>query len=103
MRDSAMSPEVTIENAESETDHIEVRNDGTHDASQPDRLGDFGSIEARSDTEGYDRMRECRCHYFFVSSSCSTLRSWTWREYFYPRFPNRDRIASEGILADHLL
>ena len=58
------------------------------------RLGISGLIEARSDTEGYDRMRECRCHYCFVSNSCSRLRSWTWREYFYPRFPNRNRIAS---------
>jgi hypothetical protein len=65
MRESAMSPEVTIANSESETDHIEVRNDGTHDASQPNTLGDFGSIETRSNTEGCDRVRECRRHYFF--------------------------------------
>ena len=35
-------------------------------ASLPDTLGDFGSIEARSDTEGCDRVRECRCRYSFV-------------------------------------
>ena len=35
-------------------------------ANLPDTLGDFGSIEARSDTEGCDRVRECRCRYSFV-------------------------------------
>jgi hypothetical protein len=66
MRESAMSPGVPIANAEPEPEHIEVRNDGTHDASQPDTVRDFGSIEARSDTEGRNRVGECRCHYSLV-------------------------------------
>jgi len=62
----------------------------------------LGSIEARSDTEGYDRMRECRCHYFFVSSSCSTLRSWTWREYFYPRRVHPKKVMDHAALRSDL-
>ncbi len=49
MGEAAVSPEVTVADAESETNDIEVGKCGTQYASKPDTLWYFGATEAGSD------------------------------------------------------
>jgi hypothetical protein len=56
--ETAMTPEITVVNAKSEADHVDVGNDGTCCAPSPNTLWDFRAIEAGSDPERGDSMRE---------------------------------------------
>jgi hypothetical protein len=89
MRESTMTPKVTVTNTKSKPDHVKIGKHGAHHTRYPNTFGHLRSVEKGPDTQGGDRVRECRCHCFFLQLvSCSTLPSRLGREYFYSRFPN---------------
>ncbi len=60
--ESAMAPEVTVKDAESESDNIKIGNHRADSASNPDSSRHARAVEARTNAEGCNRMRKRRCH-----------------------------------------
>ncbi len=60
--ESAVAPEVTVMDAESESDNIKIGNHRADSASNPDSSSDARAVEARTNAEGCNRMRKRRCY-----------------------------------------
>jgi len=54
--ESAVAPEVTVTDAEPESDHIEVGNRGTNRADHPNPFGRAGAVKTGSYAQGRHRM-----------------------------------------------
>jgi hypothetical protein len=54
--ESAVAPEVTVTDAESEPNDVKIGNDGAERADNPDSLWRASAVETNSDPKGCDRM-----------------------------------------------
>jgi len=63
VRESAVSPEVAVTDAESESDHIQVGNHRADRARCPDSSWRIPAVETHTNAEGCDRMRKRGCHF----------------------------------------
>lgn len=61
MRESAMTPEVAVADAEVEANDIEVGYHRTNSSCNPDSFGDAGAIEAGSNAQGGDGVGKSGC------------------------------------------
>jgi hypothetical protein len=62
MRESTVSPKVSVSDTKPKSDYIKVRNNGADHASHPNSLSYVGFVETGSNAEGDHCMRERRCH-----------------------------------------
>ena len=57
-----MAPEVTVMDAESESDNIKIGNHRADSTSDPDSSRHARAVETGTNAEGGNRMRKRRCH-----------------------------------------